>query len=39
MNVLMWMLQLPSDQESKDKVDSIVANLALELSQKTTKMR
>ena len=39
MNVLMWMLQLPSDQESKDKVDSIVANLALELSLKTTKMR
>ena len=39
MNVLMWMLQLPSDQESKDKVDSVVANLALELSQKTIKMR
>jgi hypothetical protein len=39
MNVMMWMLQLPSDQESKDKVDSIVANLALELSLKTTKMR
>ena len=35
MNVLIWSLQLPNDQESKDKIDRIVSNLALERSQKT----
>ena len=36
-NVLIWFHQLPTDQDSKDKVDSLVANIALELSQKTNK--
>jgi len=39
MNVLIWSLQLPKDQESKDKIDRIVSNLALEMSQKTNKNR
>ena len=39
MNVLMWTLQLPRDQESIDKIDKIVSNLALEISQKTNRTR
>ena len=39
LNVMMWMLQLPTNQESKDKIDLMVSNLALELSQKTNKIR
>jgi len=38
-NVLIWYHQLPADQDSKDKIDSLVANIALELSQKTNKNR
>ena len=38
-SVLTWFLSLPTDQESKDKVDSLVANLALELSQKQNKIK
>ena len=39
MNVLMWTLQLPRDQESIDKIDKIVSNLALEISLKTNRTR
>jgi hypothetical protein len=39
MNVMMWMLQLPTNQDSKDKIDRIVSNLALELSQKSNKYK
>lgn len=39
MNVLIWSLQLPKDQESIDKIDKIVSKLALEMSQKTNKNR
>ena len=39
MNVIMWMSQLPTNPESKDKIDLIVSNLALELSQKSNKIR
>lgn len=37
MNVLMWVLQLPKDTDSKDKIDKIVCNLAFESSQKINK--
>jgi len=30
---------LPQEQETKDKIDSLVANIALELSQRQSKSR
>lgn len=37
-NVLIWHSNLPKDDESKDKVDKLVANLAIENQQKTKLM-
>ena len=39
MNVVMWMLQLPKDPETKEKIDILVSNLALELTQKPNKFK
>lgn len=33
-NILLWYYQLPTDKESKNSVDSLVSNLALELTQR-----
>ena len=33
-NVLLWLHNLPQNQDSKDKIDSLVANIALEMSQR-----
>lgn len=38
-NVLLWFHNLPQEQETKDKIDSLVANIALELSQRQSKSR
>lgn len=38
-DVLIWFHQLPQDQETKDKIDALVANIALEMTQRQTKSR
>lgn len=38
-NVLLWLHNLPQNQDSKDKIDSLVANIALEMSQRQIKNR
>lgn len=38
-NVLLWLHNLPKNQDSKDKIDSLVANIALEMSQRQIKNR
>lgn len=38
-NVLLWFHNLPEGQESKDKIDNIVSNIAFELCQKSAKNR
>lgn len=37
LSVLIWYHKLPNDQETIDKIDCLVSNLALELSQKAIK--